>query len=400
MRGVLESVAVVVLMASVVCAADSLRAQRMRMVKESIEAEGVRNARVLDSMRTVPRHEFVPLALRRYAYQDSALSIGHRQTISPPYIVAYMTETIDPRKTDRVLEIGTGSGYQAAVLSALVRDVYTIEIVEPLGRLAQRRLKTLKYKNVHVRIGDGYKGWAEHAPFDKIIVTCSPENVPMPLVEQLKEGGRMLIPLGERYQQVFHLLEKRDGKLQSRKLIPALFVPMTGISEKARKVKPDPRRPALVNGDFEQSAGKGAQPIGWYYRRQVRLTGDSAPQGRWCLELSNSQPGRLAQLLQGFPVDGRRVAGLHVRLQRRLVTLTPGRQPHQRPGLTIVFFDHSRRLIGERGLGPWTQAGGWTVSSATLVVPARAREAILRVGLNGAVGRLLVDNVSIEPVAR
>src|SRR5262249_48250810 len=152
---------------------------------------------------------FVSAELRPKAYLDQSLPIGHKQTISPPFIVAYMTETIDPQPTDRVLEIGTGSGYQAAVLANIVKEVYTIEIVEALGKQAAKRLKELGYANVRAKIGDGYKGWPEHAPFDKIIVTCSPEEVPQPLVDQLREGGKMMIPLGERYQQVFYQFEKQ-----------------------------------------------------------------------------------------------------------------------------------------------------------------------------------------------
>ena len=171
------------------------------MVDKEIVAAGVTNERVIQAMRDTPRHEFVPANQRQYAYLDMALPIGNAQTISPPFIVASMTQEIDPQPTDRVLEIGTGSGYQAAVLSPLVKDVYTIEIVEPLGRRATRTLKRLGYKNVHTRVGDGYKGWPEAAPFDKIIVTCSPEKVPQPLVDQLREGGLMIVPVGERYQQ-------------------------------------------------------------------------------------------------------------------------------------------------------------------------------------------------------
>ena len=167
-----------------------------------------------------------------------ALPIGHGQTISPPFIVAYMTEQLDPQPTDKVLEIGTGSGYQAAVLSGLVKEVYTIEIVDALGRRAAADLKRLKYANVHAKVGDGYQGWPEHAPFDKIIVTCSPENVPPALTEQLKEGGRMIVPVGQRYQQVFHLLKKIDGKLVTEALRPTLFVPMTGEAEQRRQVRP------------------------------------------------------------------------------------------------------------------------------------------------------------------
>ena len=203
-------------------------------------------------MRTVPRHEFMPPSLRQKAYTDSSWSIGYGQTISPPFVVAYMTEVLDPQPSDRVLEVGTGSGYQAAVLSLLVKDVYSIEIVEPLGTAAAKRIKNLGYTNVHTKVADGYLGWPQHAPFDKIIVTCSPEKVPRPLVDQLKEGGRMVIPLGERYHQDIYLLQKQNGRLLREPLVPTFFVPMTGRSEAERVVKPDPVHPRIVNGGFEQ----------------------------------------------------------------------------------------------------------------------------------------------------
>ncbi len=168
-----------------------------------------------------------------------ALPIGNGQSISPPLVVANMTEQLDPQPADRVLEIGTGSGYQAAVLSPLVRDVYTIEIQEALGKRADALLQRLGYKNVHRRIGDGYQGWPEAAPFDKIIVTCSPEQVPPALVEQLREGGRLIVPVGERFQQNLYLFRKTDGKLVGQALEPTMFVPMTGNAERQRLVKPD-----------------------------------------------------------------------------------------------------------------------------------------------------------------
>ena len=189
-----------------------------KMVDSEIVAAGVTNERVIKAMRETPRHEFVPLNERENAYFDMALPIGEQQTISPPFIVAYMTQAIDPQPTDRVLEIGTGSGYQAAVLSPLVKDVYTIEIVEPLGKRAARTLKQLGYKNVHAKVGDGYQGWPDAAPFDKIIVTCSPEKVPQPLIDQLRDGGRMIIPVGERYQQNLYLYRKTGGELKSEAL--------------------------------------------------------------------------------------------------------------------------------------------------------------------------------------
>jgi protein-L-isoaspartate(D-aspartate) O-methyltransferase len=205
-------------------------AARERMVSQQIAASGrdITNARVLAAMGKVPRHEFVPENLRALAYNDHPLPIGHDQTISQPFIVAFMTEKLEPKTTDKVLEIGTGSGYQAAVLAELVREVYTIEIVEPLARRAEADLKRLGYTNVFVRAGDGYKGWPEAAPFDAVIVTCAPEHVPQPLVDQLKEGGRMIIPVGPAGNQELYLLSKRGDKVERRAVLPVRFVPMTG----------------------------------------------------------------------------------------------------------------------------------------------------------------------------
>jgi len=228
---------------------------RLRMVQEVVAGAGVKDPRVLRAMRATPRHEFVATNLRKQAYYDMALPIGFQQTISSPFIVAYMTESLDPQPTDKVLEIGTGSGYQAAVLSPLVKEVYSIEIVEGLGRKAERTLKHLKYTNVFTKVGDGFKGWGEHAPFDKIIVTCSPEGPPQPLIDQLAEGGLMVIPAGERYQQTLYLMRKKDGKLEKEALRPTLFVPMTGTAEELRHVKPDPANPQAANGNFEAKIG-------------------------------------------------------------------------------------------------------------------------------------------------
>ena len=186
---------------------DRFQEARQRLVDENVAGAGIRDRRVLDSILQTPRHEFVPAALRHKAYFDMALPIGDKQTISSPFIVAYMTESLGTKPTDKVLEIGTGSGYQAAVLSPLVKEVYTIEIVPQLGETARKVLDRLKYDNVHAKVGDGYKGWPEHAPFDSIIVTCSPEKVPQPLVDQLREGGRMVVPVGERYQQTLYLFQ-------------------------------------------------------------------------------------------------------------------------------------------------------------------------------------------------
>lgn len=200
------------------------------MVRTQLEARDIRNRRVLAAMHAVPRHEFVPLQRRREAYEDTPLAIGYEQTISQPYMVAYMTEQLAAHREHRVLEIGTGSGYQAAVLSQLVAEVYSIEIVMPLAERAERDLQRLGYTNVQVRSGDGYCGWPEAAPFDAIIVTCAPERVPGPLIEQLKEGGRIVIPVGALHEQSLYVLEKRGGKMAERDVLPVRFVPMTGES--------------------------------------------------------------------------------------------------------------------------------------------------------------------------
>lgn len=367
---------------------------RQRMVSQFIEKEGIKNPRVLAAMRSVPRHEFVPLMLRPKAYVDAAWSIGFKQTISPPFVVAYMTEALDPQPTDRVLEIGTGSGYQAAILSQLVKEVYSIEIVEPLGRLAERRLKHLGYKNVKTKVGDGYLGWPEYAPFDKIIVTCSPENVPTPLVEQLREGGRMIIPLGERFHQDIYLLEKRQGKLVRKQLIPTLFVPMTGRSEKERTVKPDPLNPQIENGGFEERAADG-EPAVWYYLRQMTLVQDDAPEGRFYARFANEDPGRISQALQGMAIDGRSIGSLRFTLKVRAEQVADGPEPYNKANLQVNFYDISRRPIGDAIATRWVGTFNWRDIAASVRVPETARDAIIRIGLNGATGRLYVDAIKM-----
>jgi protein-L-isoaspartate(D-aspartate) O-methyltransferase len=209
---------------------DSFRAERLRMVDTQIRKRGVEDPRVLAVMEKVPRHLFVRSGDRSWAYHDSPLSIGYEQTISQPYIVAFMTQALQLEPADVVLEIGTGSGYQAAVLSELAGEVLTIEIIEPLGLQAKERLHALGYDNVTVRIGDGYKGWPEKAPFDAIIVTAAPDTVPQPLLDQLAEGGRMVIPVGTAFQELY-VLEKRNGKIVQMKIANVRFVPMVSDPE-------------------------------------------------------------------------------------------------------------------------------------------------------------------------
>jgi protein-L-isoaspartate(D-aspartate) O-methyltransferase len=201
--------------------------RRLAMVQTQIESRGIRAPQVLDALRRVPRHRFVPLSLRQEAYTDRPLPIGHRQTISQPYIVALMTELIRPEPATRVLEIGTGSGYQAAVLGECTKEVYTIEIVPELGRQSAALLEELGYGNVHVRVGDGFDGWPEQAPFDAVVVTAAPARIPQPLLDQLAPGGRLVIPVGTDYQELV-LVERTEDGFHRRSVTPVRFVPMTG----------------------------------------------------------------------------------------------------------------------------------------------------------------------------
>jgi protein-L-isoaspartate(D-aspartate) O-methyltransferase len=200
---------------------------RGRMVDDQLRARDIRDARVLDAMRRVPRHLFVPKHEQQDAYGDHPLPIGYGQTISQPYIVAFMTQALEIRSDHRVLEIGTGSGYQAAVLAELAGEVYTIEIVEPLATRARETLASLGYKNVFVKAGNGYLGWPEHAPYDRVMVTAAPEEIPQPLIDQLGVGGLMAIPVGS-YLQELKILKKTDTGLEILATMPVRFVPMTG----------------------------------------------------------------------------------------------------------------------------------------------------------------------------
>lgn len=213
-----------------------LEKRRKTMVVDQIEERGIRDKRVLEVMEKVPRHEFVPEEYRAFAYDDSPLPIGEGQTISQPYIVALMTECLNLEGEEKVLEVGTGSGYQAAILCELAKEVYTIEILETLAERAEELLQKLGYKNVKVKCSDGYLGWEEYAPFDGIMVTCAPDHIPLPLIDQLAEGGRMVIPVGEiAFPQVLKLVEKREGEVTVRNVVPVRFVPMTGDEVERQK---------------------------------------------------------------------------------------------------------------------------------------------------------------------
>ncbi len=207
---------------------------REQMVREQLAGRDIRDARVLEAMLKVPRHEFVPPDLADVAYEDGALPLTLGQTISQPYIVAFMTQALALQGNERVLEIGTGSGYQAAVLAEIVHEVYTIEILDELAKRAEGVIASLGYRNIHFRTGDGYLGWPEQAPFDCIIVTAAPDHLPQPLIDQLKTGGRMIIPVG-RFDQELLLIEKHESGIIRRSTIPVRFVPMTGIAQENRE---------------------------------------------------------------------------------------------------------------------------------------------------------------------
>jgi len=207
---------------------DQYAGLRYKMVESQIKARDIQNAKVLEAMKKVPRHQFVPERYESAAYQDRPLPIGEGQTISQPYIVGFMTAAINPDAEDKVLEIGTGSGYQAAVLAEIVDQVYTLEIIPELGERSANLLKSLGYKNVHAKVADGYHGWQEHAPFDAIVVTAAAEEIPKPLIEQLADPGRMVIPVGPQFDvQYLVLVTKKKGKVKMQNLFAVRFVPFT-----------------------------------------------------------------------------------------------------------------------------------------------------------------------------
>ncbi|HEV7282688.1 MAG TPA: protein-L-isoaspartate(D-aspartate) O-methyltransferase [Pirellulaceae bacterium] len=380
-------------------ASDPTLAARERMVKMAVTGVGVTTERVVEAMRRTPRHEFVPPAERSKAYLDMALPIGEGQTISSPFIVSYMTESLDPQPDDKVLEIGTGSGYQAAVLSGLVKEVYSIEIVESLGLQAAKDLERLGYENVQTKVGDGYLGWPEHAPFDKIIVTCSPDAVPTPLVEQLREGGLMVIPIGDRYQQTLVLMRKENGELVSQRLKPTLFVPMTGEAEEKRQTLP-PKPGEIVNGSFEADGFEQDYVPGWYYIRQANVIEESdAPEGRRFLRFHTAERGRPALLLQGASIDGARTPNIVLRAAIRATKIGPGASPEEFPALAVTFYDEKRDTVASGWIGPIRDTRGWEWKSQRIAVPPTAREMIVRAGLFGATGTLDVDAISVIPVS-
>lgn len=372
---------------------------REKLVTNVLIPNGIKDPRVLKSMGTTPRHEFVPPKYKLQAYQDIAIPIGESQTISSPFIVAFMTQALNPQSTDKVLEIGTGSGYQAAILSPLVQEVYTIEIVEKLGQETTELLEKLNYTNVHCRIGDGFKGWEEHAPFDKIIVTCSPEDVPAPLVKQLKDGGLMVIPVGERYQQMLCLMRKSGDTLEKDELQPTLFVPMTGTAEDQRKVMPPPN-PVLLNVSFEVPLINNAFIPGWYYQFGCIVVQDnSAPDGGKAAEFRSNNGSVPSMLLQGVALDGSTVKKIKLGGWIATENVKFGSDKEKSPSIAIQFFDANRNRVGYNFIGGgFKGTRNWKQEERIFSVPAATKEAIVSIGLFGAEGMARFDNISLEAV--
>ncbi len=375
----------------------NFEAARERLIQEILIPGGVSDERVLDAIRHTPRHEFIPLALRLDAYGDTALPIGSKQTISSPYIVSIMTQELDVLPEHKVLEIGTGSGFQAAVLSPLAKEVYSIEIVPELGKQAAAVLERLGYSNVKTKIGDGFKGWEEHAPFDRIIVTCSPEDVPQPLIDQLVEGGIIVVPVGERYQQTLYVMRKKDGKLEREALRPTLFVPMTGTAEDQRRIHADPTKPVLFNGDFEEKLPENGYIEGWYYQRNLTwVASDESPSGDHYVRFQNDTRGRPAHLLQGLALDGRVVRRITLAASFRFEDITIGLDSSEQPAVMVRFYDSQRGLLGTQWVRPPRGARGWKTVSREFRVPVGSREAIVSIGLFGSSGIADFDNVKLE----
>jgi protein-L-isoaspartate(D-aspartate) O-methyltransferase len=366
------------------------------MVEVLRQDGGIANERVLKAMGEMPRHEFVTRRYREMAYYDMALPIGRGQTISPPSLVAEMVDHLEPQPGDRVLEVGTGTGYQAAVLGRLVAEVYTIEIVGALARRARSTLRRLGCANVEVRTGDGYLGWPEQAPFDGIIVACAPERVPVPLVDQLREGGRIVVPLGQGYDQMIYVFKKTNGLLARELVSPAAFVPMTGRAELDRDPAGAAVKPVLLNGSFEELMPGTSRPMNWYHQRQVTVTRvRDAPDGEKAVVFHNASRDRTAEVSQAFGLDGRRWRHVVLKGWARGQGIERGTSQRERASLVVAFYDERREILEAAAAGEWRGSFEWRAFEQRTIIPVAAREAVLRVGLCGATGELWVDDLEM-----
>ena len=386
---------------------------RNRMVDEEIVGGGINNPRVIQAMRDTPRHEFVPLqpATVRVLRHGAADRRGADDLA--PFVVAYMTEQLDPQPTDKVLEIGTGSGYQAAVLSPLVKDVYTIEIVEPLGNRGRTDARTAEVQErAYVKIGDGYQGWPE---------TCAVRQDHRHLLAGESAAGRWSIssrkgagwsfPSASDYQQMLYLFTKKDGKLVAEALRPTLFVPMTGTAEAGREVQPDPLHPHAGQRQLRGAGRHRWRAAGWYYCRQMkvlpseeafpgnRISG-SGPDGKSYLSFSNDVPGRMSRALQGFAVDGKRIGQIEVSAMIRGQNIVAGPASDELPQISLTFYDDNWAIIGRTFSGPYRGTFDWHRETERLRVPPGASKCIMHLGLLGATGQFDIDDVSIRAISR
>jgi protein-L-isoaspartate(D-aspartate) O-methyltransferase len=376
---------------------DALATLRRAMVERDVVAVGVKNRAVLAALRATPREEFLAPEYRSLAYEDLALPIGHGQTTPAPGVVAALVERLDVRPGEKVLEIGAGCGYQTALLSRLASKVYAIEIVPELGKSAAERLDRLGYHNAKIQIGDGYQGWAEHAPFDKIVVACSPESVPPPLVEQLREGGRMLVALGDRHQQTLYSLKKVHGQLTATTLEETFTSAMSGVASAVRSPEDDAPLTPLANVGFELETLRAGKPDGWHSLRQARLDSTVlAGHGYRCLTFANRQPGRSAGAMQGMAVDGRRIQSLDVSAWIRCQQAQSGKTPTQLPRISLTFLDDNQQPITEEALGPWDGTFAWRQVRSEVLVPPQTRMALIAIGLFGAVGEASFDDIELR----
>lgn len=371
---------------------------RRRMVSEEIEAQGIENERLLEAMREVPREQFLPLPKRKLAYLNVVVTFGDGQVILPPLVTAHLIEQLNPQKNDKVLVIGAGSGYSTALLSRMCREVDAVEIDPAIAKTAEEVFARLKFTNIKMRVGDGFEGWKEHAPYQRIIVECSPENVPQPLVDQLAEGGVLLVPVGDEFDQTMHLCQKENGKLTTLSLWPTLLLPMKGKAEELRSQSATPRDPALLNGGFEELVPSTKDvPASWAYVRQGRAIADSScPEGSNSLSFINVTPGVAATALQAFPVDGKKISELAIACKIWGKEVRPGQNRQQLPRVEVRFFDEKRRLVGGDWMGGWNMTFDWVKKDHVFAVPRQAKFAVIRIGLGGAVGEIRFDDFKLE----
>lgn len=377
---------------------EAFKVAREKMVREELTAQGIKNDRVLRAMGQVPREQFLPLTKRKFAYLDMPIPIGEAQYMPPPLRTADLLEQIDPQPSDKVLVVGTGSGYGPGVLSRIVREVYAIEIVPELAREAAATFQRLKYSNITSKQGDGFAGWAEHAPYDKMLVECAPESVPPPLVEQLKEGGVLVIPVGEHFQQTLFKYRKQNGKLTVEQSRPTLFLPMIGKAKFLQTTDTAAQEPQILNPSFEtEFEGDKNLPANWYFVKQAQVIEyPTAPNGKRVLWFKNETPGHASIAIQGFACDGRKVKLLTITLNVKVKSVIRGQNLEQLPRLEIMYLNENNRAIHHDFIGPWFLTGDWTEQQARFQVPPQARAALIRIGLLGATGEAWFDNLRMK----